>query len=296
MLFFRKANSEPFPVPVLFNVFNRPEQTKRVFKVIRKMRPKSLYLKADGPRADVPGDRERCLQVRAVIEQVDWDCEIHTLFYQTNLGCRVAMSAGIDWFFSKVDAGIILEDDCLPDPSFFNFCQVLLDKYRHDERVMMISGDNFLFGRKRFQSSYYFSKHSNIWGWATWRRAWAHYDVEMSTFPQFKKEDQISRLISNQQERNHWMYHFEATYDGRIDTWDYQWAYQLLRRQALVAVPGVNLISNIGHGEQATHTINKRAPLANLKTGQIREIVHPPEVVLDEEADRYMIENMFNIK
>lgn len=296
MLFFKKTIIEPFPVPILFNVFNRPDQTKRVFKMIRKIQPKILYLKADGPREGVLSDYGKCREVRNIIQQIDWDCELHTLFYETNLGCRVAMSAGIDWFFSQVDEGIILEDDCLPDITFFNFCRELLERYRHDERVMMISGDNFLFGRKKLPASYYFSRYGQIWGWATWRRAWAHYDVEMSAFPQFKKDGLISGLIPNPREQRHWMYHFEETYEKRIDTWDYQWTLTLLTRHGLAATPAVNLVSNIGFNSQATHTKNRRDRLSNIRTGQIRKVTHPAEVVRDEEADRLTIENLFNIK
>ena len=296
MLFFKKTIIEPFPVPILFNVFNRPDQTKRVFKMIRKIQPKILYLKADGPREGVLSDYGKCREVRNIIQQIDWDCELHTLFYETNLGCRVAMSAGIDWFFSQVDEGIILEDDCLPDITFFNFCRELLERYRYDERVMMISGDNFLFGRKKLPASYYFSRYGQIWGWATWRRAWAHYDVEMAAFPQFKKDGLISALIPNPREQRHWMYHFEETYEKRIDTWDYQWTLTLLTRHGLAATPAVNLISNIGFNSQATHTKNRRDRLSNIRTGQIRKVTHPAEVVRDEEADRLTIENIFNIK
>jgi hypothetical protein len=293
MFFFRKVTDEPFPVPILFNVFNRPDQTTRVFRMIRKVRPKYLFLKADGPRPDVPDDREKCRQVRNIIGQIDWDCEVQTLFYEKNLGCRDAMSGGIDWFFSKVDEGIILEDDCLPDITFFNFCRELLERYRDDERVMMISGDSFLFGRKKFEASYHFSKYGLIWGWATWRRAWRHYDVEMTSFPRFREERLISDIIENPKEQELWMYHFEKVFDNEINTWDYQWTYTIFNRRGLAATPNVNLISNIGFNKYATHTLNKRDKLANLKTGSIKEIVHPAAVVLDEEADRYTMDNIY---
>ncbi|NBO65273.1 MAG: hypothetical protein EBU88_10600 [Acidobacteria bacterium] len=294
MFFFKKVAKDSFPVPILFNVFNRPDQTKRVFGVIRKVRPKYLFLKADGPRESIQGDRERCRQVRDIISRVDWDCEVQTLFFDQNLGCRDAMSRGIDWFFSKVDEGIILEDDCLPDFSFFNFCQQLLERYRHDERVMMISGDSFLFGRKKFEASYHFSKYALIWGWATWSRAWSHYDVEMATFPQFRDERLISNIIDHPKEQDLWMYHLQKVFDNEINTWDYQWTYALFNRRGLSVTPNVNLITNIGFNRDATHTLNKRDRLANLKRGRIEQIVHPVEVSLDEDADRLTIDNIYH--
>ncbi len=288
MFGFRSAREPGFPVPILFNVFNRPAETRRVFEVIRKIRPQSLFIKADGPRPQVPDDRRRCDKVRNIVELIDWDCELHTLFYERNLGCRVAMSSGIDWFFSKVDEGIIIEDDCLPDLTFFRFCQELLEKYRDEERVMMISGNNFHGGRQWGDASYFFSKHSHIWGWATWRRAWKHYDVGMQDLPRLKKEKVFHKILPHENEARYWLRNFQIVYDGTLNTWDYQWFYSMLLRNGLSVIPNVNLVSNIGYNDQATHTLNKRDKLANLKTSSIRINSHPEEISANELADQFI--------
>jgi hypothetical protein len=173
--------------PVLFLIFNRPNTTEQVFEAIAKAKPRCLFVAADGPRTDKEGEAEKCQAVRDIIKRVDWDCEVKTLFREQNLGCKEAVSSAITWFFEQVEEGIILEDDCLPSDSFFSFCAELLEKYRDDKRIMMISGDNFQDGIQRGDASYYFSSVPWIWGWATWRRAWRLYDREMQTFPSFVK-------------------------------------------------------------------------------------------------------------
>ena len=153
--------------PVLFLVFNRPDTTAQVFEAIRQAKPPRLYVASDGAREDKEGELEKVKQVREIVSQVDWNCEVKTLFRDKNLGCKIAVSSAIDWFFEQEEMGIILEDDCLPHPTFFRFCQELLERYRDDERIGMISGNNFQFGRKCTDYSYYFSMYSHIWGWAS---------------------------------------------------------------------------------------------------------------------------------
>lgn len=283
----RSPRAAGFPVPVLFNIFNRPAETRRVFDVIRKVRPQYLYVKADGPRADRPEDLRNCAEARRVVERIDWDCELHTLFHQRNLGCRNSMSSGIDWFFARVDEGIILEDDCLPDPTFFTFCQDLLARYRDQERVMMISGNNFHGGRQWGTESYYFSRYAHIWGWATWRRAWRGYDVGMQRLPQVRKERVLNQVCTSEREAQFWLNNFQMVYDGRLDTWDYQWVYTMFLQRGLSVMPRVNLVSNIGFNEQATHTRDRNDRFANLKTFGIDKIVHPPDISPHPEADLY---------
>src|SRR5512139_3287315 len=168
--------------PVAFIIFNRPDTAERVFAEIAKARPPKLLVVADGPRANRSGEAEKCAATRAIIDRVDWDCEVLTNFSDTNLGCKNRVSSGIDWVFEQVPEAIILEDDCLPHPTFFRFCEELLERYRDDERIGMISGDNFQLGQKRTDASYYFSRYNHIWGWASWRRAWRHYDREASAW------------------------------------------------------------------------------------------------------------------
>lgn len=283
--------------PVLFLVFNRPEPTKQVFEQIRLAKPKQLFIAADGPRAHKEGEAERCAQVREIATQVDWECEVKTLFRDQNLGCKKAVSSAIDWFFTQVEQGVILEDDCVPNLSFFTFAQELLNKYADDERVMMISGDNFQNGQKRGEASYYFSCYPHIWGWATWRRAWGkYYDVEMKSFPEYKAAGRIKEVFSNPVEQQFWMNNFQEVYDGKVDTWDFQWVYAIFSRQGLCAVPNVNLISNIGFNSDATHTKTGGEGSANLTTGNLGEIIHPKVVERNVEADEYESKHVFHIK
>ena len=168
-------------MPVLFLIFNRADTTRQVFEAIERVKPKKLYVAGDGPRADVDSDPEKCRQARQIATSVTWDCEVNTLFQSQNIGCKYGVSSGIDWFFKREEMGIILEDDTVPSQSFFFFCQELLEKYRHDHRIMHINGTNFFWNDIQHpNASYFFSQYGNIWGWATWRRAWELYDVNLS--------------------------------------------------------------------------------------------------------------------
>ena len=275
----------PLITPVLFMIFNRPDTTQKVFNAIRKVKPKQFFVAADGPREDKEGEKEKCEQARKITEQIDWDCEIKTLFREKNLGCKIAVSSAIDWFFENVEEGIILEDDCLPSQSFFWFCQELLEYYREDTRVMMISGDNFQFGKKRGEGSYYFSKYFHIWGWATWRRAWRHFDISMKSFKKFKIENQINNIFKINQQKKYWMKIFQITYNNKINTWDYQWVYTCFINNGLCIMPNVNLVSNIGYGINSTHTKDKNSILSKTEVKDIIEIMHPKFVLADQEAD-----------
>jgi hypothetical protein len=281
--------------PVAFIIFNRPDVTDRVFRTIRQAKPKKLLVIADGPRLDRPNEAEKCAAARAVIDRVDWDCEVLTNYSAINLGCKRRVSSGIDWVFSQVEEAIILEDDCLPAPSFFQFCEALLEKYRHDERIMMISGDNFLSQDKQLENSYYFSKYPHIWGWATWRRAWQHYDVEMSSWQEFRDRGLLKFICNDPVESEYWLKIFNDVANDRIDTWDYQWVYTCWQQSGMSIVPSVNLISNIGFGDDATHTVGT-SPWAEMKVGNIQNIRHPSFVLNDLDADTYDFDNVFGGK
>lgn len=274
--------------PVALIIFNRPDTTARVFKEIAKARPPKLLVIADGPRPTRSGEAERCQQARAIIEQVDWECEVLTNFAETNLGCKMRVASGIDWIFEQVDEAIILEDDCLPEPSFFRFCEEMLIRYRHNERVGMISGGNLQFGHQRGTASYYFSRYTHIWGWASWRRAWKHYDRELTLWPAFRDEGWLDVMFRTQGERDYWRHSFEAVYDGTLDTWDCSWTFSSLIKGMLQVVPNVNLISNIGFGPDATHThvvgIHADMPIQPIAF----PLVHPNFVLANVQADRYI--------
>jgi hypothetical protein len=263
--------------PVAFLIFNRPETTRRVFEEIARARPPRLFIVADGPRAERRGEAERCAQTRSIVERVDWPCEVVTNYSEVNLGCKARVSSGLDWLFAQVDEAVILEDDCLPHPSFFRFCEELLERYRHDERVGMISGDNFQFGRRSGDGSYYFSKYTHIWGWATWRRAWKHYDVSAKRWPQFLSSGDFAR-VTMPMERSYWKAAYAVVNAGRLDTWDYQWTLTCWIQSMLAVMPEVNLVSNIGFGPSATHTV-RSSQLANMATAEVTWPLREPSIV-----------------
>lgn len=276
--------------PILFLIFNRPDVTLRVFNAIREAQPLKLFVAADGPRKHFPSDAIKCQQTREIIKHIDWPCEVQTLFRDENLGCRRAVSGGITWFFEHVEDGIILEDDCLPHPDFFKLSETLLEKYRHNPKVMHISGGNYQFGQWRGEGSYYFSRISHIWGWASWRRAWEHYDVDMRDLPEFLRERH--RFFINDELEKYWIFNFKRMYRGS-DTWDYQWSYAVMKNNGFCINSNINLISNIGFGDEATHSSSKVSPLANMKTASLPDIIHPSAIKFDDDADIFTVQVAF---
>jgi len=280
--------------PILFIIFNSPEETQRVFAKIREVKPKFLYIAADGPRPNKIQRDKKCEATRDIIHQIDWDCEFSTLFRESNLGCKVAVSTAITWFFDNVEAGIILEDDCLPTNSFFFFCQELLERYKDDKSVMMISGDNFHLGKNKPSYSYYFSRYAHIWGWATWRRAWHLFDVDIKLWSHVRNEKILSEIFKRKNLSWFWEKNFQSVYQKELDTWDYQWVFACLVNNGLSIVPEVNLISNIGFNEDATHTKDANNKYANLERHEIQfPLSHPPLVARDTALDSLQDEEMY---
>lgn len=279
--------------PVAFIIFNRPDTTERVFSEIAKARPAKLLVVADGPRGNRHGEIEKCAAARAIVKNVDWDCEVLTNYSDVNLGCKKRVSSGIDWVFEQVEEAIILEDDCLPDPTFFRFCQELLEHYRHDQRIGMISGDNFQFEQLHIRDSYYFSKYVHIWGWASWRDRWSSYDVTMAKWPRIRDEAWLNDMVGNAREAAYWQYIFEQVYRGQIDTWDYQWVIANWLESRMTIVPRFNMISNIGFNKNATHT-TVISNLANLKQNSISfPLIHPLGVFKNTQADQFSFRTCF---
>ena len=279
--------------PVAFIIFNRPDLTERTFQAIRQAQPRKLLVVADGPRLDRPNEAEKCAAARSVIDQVDWKCEVLTNYSNTNLGCKRRVSSGIDWVFSEVEEAIILEDDCLPTQSFFQFCQVILERYRHDDRVSMIGGTNYQQELSRTSYSYYFSKYAHVWGWATWRRAWKNYDVDMKTWTECKQHNLLQAIFHDVYEQRYWNDKFDEVHAGGIDTWDYQWLYTCFSQNRLSIVPNQNLISNLGFGADATHSLGD-SPWANLPTYDIWEINHPQLITRNYGADLYTFNHHYS--
>lgn len=284
---------EPLDTPVLMLVFNRADTTARVFEAVRRARPRRLFIAADGPREHVATDAQGCRDTRAIIDAVDWDCEVHTLLRKRNLGCKVAVSSGITWFFQHVEEGIILEDDTLPVAGFFPFCQALLEHYRDDPRVMHIGGNNFQLGARHGNGSYYFSLFNHIWGWATWRRAWNTYDPSLHAFGRLRRNGVLERLFSDGGSRAYWARQFERTAAGQINTWDYSWTMSVWNNGGLAILPEVNMVSNIGFGREATHTTGD-SRLALLPVEEPRPLCHPdgmePCAAADGFTQRYIFD------
>lgn len=240
-----KSKPAKINVGVLFLVFNRLDTTKKVFEEIKKAKPSRLFIASDGPRENKPEEKKIVQEVRKyILDNIDWDCEVKTLFRKKNIGCKYAVSGAIDWFFENVEQGIILEDDCLPSQSFFRFCSEMLDKYKGDKRVMSISGTNFLEDKtKNLKKSYYFSGFVHIWGWATWKRAWEKYDLEIHKKMDRKNIKQISSGFLNYLQN---LKRINDLKKEKVNTWDYQWKFSIKINNGLVVIPKKNLVENIG--------------------------------------------------
>lgn len=280
--------------PVLFIIFNRPDTTAKVFEAIRAAAPSRLYVAADGPRSDRPGEAALCNDARSIATAVDWPCTLKTLFRDSNLGCGDGPRTAIDWFFEQENEGIILEDDCLPSPQFFPFCKELLDRYRADHRIMAVCGSNYAPKRLTSNESYYFSYFPDIWGWATWRRAWNLYDRNLTRWSEFKSIGHSAPLERMPEWRyRYWKCHFDLTEEGKeVDWWDYQWIFTVLHAGGLACYPTRNLVSNLGFRPDATHTkvaaeTQSLPSIANLPVASILfPLTHPKKIVRNERMER----------
>jgi hypothetical protein len=286
--------------PVALMIFNRPEHTEKVFEVIRQAKPSKLLVIADGPRVDRPDDVAKCAATRAIIDQVDWDCEVFKNFSDVNLGCSIRPASGISWVFDQVEEAIILEDDCIPDPSFFPFCEALLERYRHDARIMHISGNNFWSNTHQLDHSYAFSRYTLSWGWATWRRAWKHYDRQMRHWPQIKQRNLLKDILMDQDIANSWTKIFQNVVDVNSDVWDYQWTLTCWLQNGLAIIPNVNLVSNVGFGADATHTFSADSacaefPSFSVSTASINfPLTHPDFMVRHTVVDEFIQDKLYD--
>lgn len=279
--------------PVLLVIFNRPDSTARVLEAVRAARPERLYVAADGPRPDRPDESQKTEEARAVVlNGVDWPCEVRTLFRDRNIGVKKAVGGGIDWFFENEERGIILEDDCLPDASFFPFCEQLLDRYREDDRVMHIGGNCHLH-HPPDSPSYFFSKYPHIWGWATWRESWKNFSTTSANFEE--EFSGISDLYSSRREKNHWHRVYRKYFNGGYDSWAYGWTFSVWRAHGLAVYPTVNLVKNIGFGNDAVNTKGWRdfKGLRNARLESIATIEHPPAIELDRDLDLQNFNDFF---
>jgi hypothetical protein len=281
--------------PVILIIFRRPDLTEQVLRCIERARPAKLFVVADGPREGHPEDVEQVLAARALIDTIDWPCEVYRNFSDINLGCGLRPATGISWAFEHVDRAIILEDDCVPDDSFFRFCDELLERFEDDERVMQISGNNFQFGHKRGEASYYFSRFGICWGWATWRRAWKHFDFELKGWGELRDRNWLEAHLGDAVAGEIFREIFESAHKshGRVDYWDYQWTFACWTQNGLSISPNCTLVTNLGCRPDGTHTKSANSKIARLATEAMDfPIRHPNFVMPEYEADHVFCQNL----
>ena len=273
--------------PVLLLGFNRVGPLRQVFEAIRQARPSKFYFACDGPRnAD---EAVRCEEVRALVNEVDWPCEVKTRFNKTNMGLRNGVSSAIAWFFEHEPEGIVLEDDTLPVPTFFEFCKEMLERYRTDQRVWVVMGNNLMEdwpGEK--EGSYYFSAHGYgaPWGWASWRRVWSHYDAAMGQWPALKRSERLKDFFLMRREERDVQEMFDYVHAGRMNSWSYQLDITRIINHGLNILPNTNLVDNIGFGDDGTHTTSLSDPRNKRTAHDIRfPLSHPQFMMVDERRD-----------
>jgi hypothetical protein len=285
------AHGPSCETPVAFFVFNRPRVTARVLAAIAAARPRQLFVICDGPRPNRRDDHQLVQQTRQVCNHIPWQCDVRRIYADKNLGCKTRVSSGLEAVFQHVTRAIILEDDCVPHLAFFRFCEQLLQRYERDTEVVSISGANCLAGNVKSSgrdASYYFSNYFHCWGWATWRRSHAQFDLHLKGWQQFCAEKRLSAVLDNVDERLFWHRVFDLQSEGQINSWAYPWQFSCWQQAGLNITPRVNLISNIGFDASGTHTQAADSRLANLPVADIGTLTHPVSIERDSQADRQM--------
>jgi hypothetical protein len=288
-------NNDLFEVPIYLNIFNRADLTRKVFAEIQKIRPRKLFITADGPRKNIKSDKNKCIEARLILKEIDWECEVFTNFSKDNKGSYKSAIEGISWVFKHVDRAIILEDDCIPHFSFFRYCQELLDYYEDDKRIALISGNNFQPIENKIQYSYYFSRYSHIWGWATWKSSWDKVDFNMQHWPKFKQEKGLDSVYCRKHEREYWYKFYQDMYKGKVGPhWDYQFLLSTYMNNSVSILPSTNLISNIGFGSESTNCKTKSSFQA-LSLKEMRfPLDHPPFLCRNVAADDFTEKKIYS--
>jgi hypothetical protein len=273
-------------VPILFVAFIRSDHATKVFNVIKQQKPTKLFMAVDGPRKNYPSDIDNINKIRELVNNIDWECDLKTRFLDNNLGCKHAVSSAISWFFEHVEYGIILEEDCVPNLSFFNFCSELLERYKDDERIMQISGNNFIKNKEKIKESYYFSTLNDIWGWATWQRAWQHFDLLMTDYEEYKKRKLLETYVGSKDIALWLEIYLDRAASHSAPIWSSQWSYAMARNNGLIIAPKYNLVRNIGFDGSGTNSQDKSWNYySEFKTEEIGKLTHPkfisPNRVLD---------------
>lgn len=278
--------------PILLIIFNRPDKVERLIDSLRTIKPPKVYVSADGPRDGVLTDQVRCAGARAKLSLIDWPCEVFTNFHERNTGADFGPEKAINWFFENVEEGIILEDDCSAHRDFFRFAEELLARYRTNDKIMMISGNNFQNGIQRGEGSYYYSKYPSTWGWASWKRAWKHYDTKISDYESFMKKNMLDTVCQSNLEKKYWQKFFGKIKSGKLEHWDIKWIFAIWNNNGLAVTPNVNLVKNIGFGLDATHTF-KHDDRMVVGTSSLSEIISPATIAVNKEADAYLFRHIY---
>ena len=284
-----------FDIPILFIVFNRVDKTKKVFDIIKFIKPKKLFISADGPR-DNKTERKNCEDVRKVFDDIPFNCELKKKFNEKNLGLKKNIKESIDWFFSIVDKGIILEDDCIPSETFFQFCKELLNKYEDNKKIMHINGTNLgLNYQNFFDESYFFSKLNHVWGWATWKRAWINYQVNFDDYVEYKKNKKINDYFIDKKISKWMTNYFDKSYEGIDNIWSTNWAYSILKKDGLCISPKLNLVKNIGFdGSGTSSKFQMFEKFSDTNLNNFREILHPNSIKYNLYFDKIAFEEKIN--
>lgn len=264
-------------IPILLLVYNRYEGTEKLIKILNKIKPKKIYIAADGPKLNNIIDIANCSRVRKLFDKINWRCKIYKKYNNYNLGCKESITRSLNWFFSKVKEGIVLEDDCLPNKSFFRFCNVMLKKYRYNNKIFCISGSNYSKNTK-IKSSYYFSKYPHCWGWASWRRAWKYNETNISFWPKYKKTDIWKKLHTNYIEKIYWEKIFNTTYNNNFNSWAYPWTLSVWKKNGLTIIPKKNFITNIGIGKNTENSFFRNSNDV-YKSHSIKKINKHPRII-----------------
>jgi hypothetical protein len=273
--------------PILFVGFIRSEHAARVFDVIKQQKPSKLFMAVDGPRKNYPSDIENIKKIRELVNSINWECDLKTRFLDNNLGCKHAVSTAISWFFEHVDRGIILEEDCVPNLSFFNFCSELLERYKDDERIMQISGNNFIKDKSKIKDSYYFSAINDIWGWATWQRAWQHFDLLMTDYEEYKKRKLLETYVGSKDIALWLEIYLDRAASHSATIWSSQWSYAMARNNGLIIAPKYNLVRNIGFDGSGTNSQDKSWNYySEFKAEEIGKLTHPKFISPNRALDR----------
>ena len=283
---------------VLVLLFNRPHETEKLFEYLAKLKPEKLYVNQDGQRKNSLKDIELCEKVKKIALNPSWNCKVFSNLSKNNNGCRNSVSSGLDWFFEKEQFGIILEDDCMPSISFFKFSKEMLNKYKDNKKIAVISGSNFQKDNKIIgMGDYYYSKYAHCWGWSSWRRAWKYYDKNLSFWPKWKNSIEWKTFHQNKLEQKYWTSIFDRVYDNKIDSWAYIWQASVWYNNAMTITPNKNLILNIGFNKNATHTNIQDKNISNNPISSLPDDLKSPELIkIDMEADLMVFKNHFKGK